>query len=134
MGSTEQSFWDAVDTLREHDPRYRREAYGFVVGALAVAVRALPADRLADPVRRHLSGQELLAAIVDLGRREFGALAATVFHEWGVRSGEDIGRIVFELVRVGQLSARDEDTLDDFRSGHDLLKALRGPDPASARR
>ena len=53
-----------------------------------------------------------------------GPLAPTVFAEWGVRSTEDVGAIVFELVEAGQLSARAEDTILDFTSGTDLLAAL----------
>jgi uncharacterized repeat protein (TIGR04138 family) len=49
-----------------------------------------------------------------------------VFREWGVASGEDVGRIVFQLVECGQLSARPEDTLEDFRGGPDLLAQLAG--------
>ena len=116
-------FWDAVDGIRETDQRYRREAYGFVVSALGVTVQALPPARLADPVRRHLSGGELLRGITRLARREFGALAPTVFREWGVLTGEDVGNIVFRLVGCGELSARPEDTLDDFR-GFDLMGRL----------
>jgi uncharacterized repeat protein (TIGR04138 family) len=51
-----------------------------------------------------------------------------VFREWGVVAGEDVGAMVFQLVGSGQLSARPEDTLDDFRS-FDLMEALR---PAGA--
>ncbi len=134
MGTSEPSFWDFVDAYRERDPRYRREAYGFVVGALGIAVRELPDERRADPVRRHLHGRELLGAIVELGRSEFGALAPTVFQEWGVTSGADIGHIVFQLVELGQLSARPEDSIEDFTGGPDLLKALSAADSASARR
>lgn len=134
MTSSDQPFWDAVDTLRDRDGRYRREAYGFVVGALGVALRALSPERRADPVLRHLSGQELLAAVVQLARGEFGALAPTVFREWGVTQGEDVGAIVFQLVEVEQLNARPEDSLDDFRGGPDLMKALGASPPASARR
>lgn len=123
MSRSELLFWDAVDGIRERDVRYRREAYGFVVGALGVTVQALPPERLADPARRHLSGRELLRGIVRLARGEFGALAPVVFREWGVLEGEDIGHIVFALVACGELSARPEDTLDDFR-GFDLLGAL----------
>jgi len=127
MSPPEPNFWDVVDALRERDSRYRREAYGFVVGALGMTVQSLPEDRRADPVRRHLSGRELLAGIIRLARREFGALAPTVFREWGVRDGEDVGRIVFQLVEAGQLSARPEDTLEDFRGGPDLSRALGEP-------
>jgi len=134
MDTSEQTFWDLVDALRERDGRYRREAYGFVVGALGVAVGELPAERRADPTRRHLAGQELLAAIVRLARCEFGLLAPTVFREWGVLTAADIGHIVFQLVEARQLSARPEDSLEDFLGGPDLMMALSASDPASARR
>jgi uncharacterized repeat protein (TIGR04138 family) len=123
VSSSELLFWDAVDRIRETEPRYRREAYGFVVAALGVTVQALPPERLADPVQRHLSGRELLGGLVRLARQEFGVLATTVFREWGVLAGEDVGRIVFGLVEAGELSARPEDTLEDFR-GFDLFGGL----------
>ena len=123
MKLQELSFWDAVDRVREGDPRYRREAYGFVVGALGVTVGELPLERRGDPVRRHLSGGELLRGIATLARREFGFLAPTVFWEWGVHNSEDIGRIVFQLVECQQLSVSPEDSFDDFR-GFDLAASL----------
>ena len=134
MSPTEVPFWDAIDRIRELEPRYRREAYGFVIAALGVTVQALPRERLKDPERRHLSGSELLAGVVRLAHQEFGSLAEVVFREWGLASNEDVGAVVFHLVHSGQLSARPEDTLDDFRGGPDLLHALKaepGRDPAS---
>lgn len=124
MSTAEPTFWDAVDRIREHDGAYRREAYGFVVAALGEVVQSLPAERRADPERRHLSGRELLDGIVRLARREFGPLASTVFAEWGLRASGDVGRIVFQLVESGQLSARPEDRIEDFDGGPDLLHAL----------
>lgn len=123
MSSSDLLFWDAVDQIREKEPRYRREAYGFVVAALGVTVQALPPERLADPVLRHLTGGELLRGLVRLARQEFGVLAPTVFREWGVHCGEDVGRIVFRLVECGELSARPEDALEDF-GGFDLFAGL----------
>lgn len=124
MGSAEVGFWEAVDEIRSHDGRYRREAYGFVMASLGVTVQALPLDRRRDPATRHLSGQELLQGVIQLARREFGRFAPVVFREWGIASGEDVGRIVFLLVESRQLSARQEDSVDDFRRGGDLFAAL----------
>lgn len=124
MSRSDPSFWDVVDALREREPRYRREAYGFVVAALGAAVQGLPAARRADPERRHLSGGELIVSVIRLARSEFGPLADLVFREWGVTRGEDVGRIVFQLIECGQLSARPEDTMEDFLGGPDLLRAL----------
>ena len=86
-------------------------------------MQALPPERLADPALRHLTGGELLRGLVRLARQEFGVLGPTVFREWGVLTGEDVGRIVFRLVECGELSARPEDTLEDFRD-FDLFDAL----------
>ncbi|MFN8588110.1 MAG: Minf_1886 family protein [Candidatus Eisenbacteria bacterium] len=122
--SGETTFWDAVDALRERETLYAREAYAFVVGALNATVRALPEARLQDAERRHLSGRELLEGVVALAHREFGVLGPTVFREWGVTSGADVGRIVFQLVECRQLSARAEDTMDDFLGMPDLLERL----------
>jgi uncharacterized repeat protein (TIGR04138 family) len=118
-------FWDAVERIRERDPRYRREAYGFVMAALGWTVRALPPDRLNDPVRRHLSGQELLRGVIALGRQEFGVMAPTVFQEWGLRTSSDLGVLVFQLVDDGQLSALPEDGIEDFARGPELMSSLR---------
>jgi uncharacterized repeat protein (TIGR04138 family) len=124
MGSAEAGFWDAVDGIRSRDRRYRREAYGFVMGALGATVQSLPDDRQREAATRHLSGQELLEGVIQLARREFGRFAPVVFREWGIASGEDVGRIVFQLVESRQLSARREDTIDDFLRGGDLFTAL----------
>lgn len=126
-----EDFWDSVDALRERSPEFAREAYGFVVHALGETVRALPEERRGHPTERHLSGAELLQGTARLARAEFGELAPMVFREWGVRSSEDVGRIVFQLVGCGQLSARDEDTVEDFRGGFDLLAALERPGVAA---
>ena len=124
MGSAEVGFWEAVDEIRSHDGRYRREAYGFVMAALGATVQTLPPERRRDPATRHLSGQELLRGVIQLARQEFGRFAPVVFREWGIASGEDVGRIVFLLVESRQLSARREDSIDDFRLGCDLFAAL----------
>jgi len=138
MNAGETTFWEVVDAIRTAEPRYRREAYGFVMAALGNTVQALPEERRRDPGRRHLTGQELLEGVVRCARREFGQLAAAVFAEWGVRTGEDVGRIVFQLVESGQLSARPEDSIDDFRHLGELSALLseklgfgpeRGADP-----
>ncbi len=122
----ERPFWVVVDELREHDPRYAREAYGFLMAALARTVDRLPPARRADPERRHLSGPELVAGMLELAREEFGPIAAAVFEEWGLARSEDVGAMVFQLVEAGQLSARPEDRREDFAGGGSLPAALRG--------
>jgi uncharacterized repeat protein (TIGR04138 family) len=123
MSPGEVPFWVAVDQIRDRQPRYRREAYGFVMLALGQVVEAFPPDRSEDPQRRHVSGHELLHGVVHLARAEFGVMASMVFREWGLERAADLGEIVFHLVEAGQLSARPEDRREDF-AGPDLHRLL----------
>ncbi len=93
--------------------RYNRAAYVFVRKALDFAL-----NRLGE--RRHVSGQELLAAISVLARRRFGPLTRTVFEQWGVRGTVDFGHIVFELIEKEVMSSRPEDSIEDFRGVYDF--------------
>jgi uncharacterized repeat protein (TIGR04138 family) len=124
MGTAEVGFWEAVDEICTREGHFRREAYGFVMAALAATVQSLPAERRGDAATRHLSGQELLQGVIQLARQEYGRFAPVVFREWGIAGGEDVGRIVFQLVESRQLSARREDSIEDFRGGGDLFAAL----------
>ncbi len=124
MDHTAETLLDAIERVRETDGRYSREAYLFLVAALGHAVDQLPQARRADPVRRHLVGREVIAAMLELAGMEFGPLAATVFTEWGVTRGRDVGEIVFQLVTAGQLSTQPEDCIEDFDLPGDLLTGL----------
>lgn len=124
MGTAEAGFWEAIDQIRSRDGRFRREAYGFLMASLGATVQALPLERRRDPATRHLSGGELLQGVIRLARQEFGRFAPTVFREWGIATGEDIGQMVFQLVESKQLSARREDSIEDFRCAGELFSAL----------
>lgn len=100
-------FWQAVQRIRADDARYAPEAYAFVMEALDFTVRSLPA-------RRHVSGPELVAGLCRAAGERFGMLAFAVLEKWGIRSGSDVGEIVFQLIDVGILARRDEDTREEF--------------------
>ena len=44
----------------------------------------------------------------------------TLFEEWGVHKTEDIGQIVFNMVRAQALRKTDEDKIEDFANGYDF--------------
>ena len=116
-GMIERDLIDVVDTIRDRDPRYRREGYLFVMASLDHVVR-----RLSRP--RHVSGQELLAGAVELAREQFGPLAQTVLEEWGLKSSLDVGHVVFHLVDEGLLGREPTDRLEDFQGGIDIHDEL----------
>lgn len=96
-----------MDTILAREPRYPLLAYQFVREALDDTVSRLP-------VRRHVSGRELLEGIRGYALDKYGPMARTVLNHWHIDSGEDIGRIVFLLIEAGVLSKTEEDTLEDF--------------------
>jgi len=114
-------FWEKVHAICDRDPRYRREAYEFVMRALEHTT-----TRVVGP-RRHVSGQELLRGVVDLARQEYGELAWAVFREWGIRESADFGAIVFTLVGEGLLGRQPEDSQADFAGGIDVQAELEPP-------
>ncbi len=102
---------------------FRPDAYFFVLEALEQAVAASPEGG-------HVTGEDLLDSVRDLGGERFGVMAPDVFRAWGVRTTLDFGRVVFHLVDAGLMSRRERDSLSDFIDKFDFesafaLKALR---------
>ena len=66
---------DAIEAILSGDKRFGREAYRFVMASLEHTVQKMGE-------RRHVTGQELLEGIRDLGRERFGMMAPAVFNAW----------------------------------------------------
>lgn len=115
MGASE--FWLAVERIRAADGRYAADAYAFVMDGLDHTVRALDE-------RRHVSASELLTGLCRFARERFGMMSYDVLRAWGIRSGSDVGEIVFQLIDAGLLSRRDDDTREDFDTPLDLKQVL----------
>ena len=54
-------------------------------------------------------------------------MAMTVFEEWGIRSCQDFGEIVFNLVDHRVLARTEQDSRADFQNGYDFYEAFRKP-------
>lgn len=106
MGETE-IMEAAVRQLREADPAYAPDAYYLVRDTVTYAL-----DK--QEVHRHLSARELVLALIEYARKEYGPLAREVLTEWGVTGPADVGRIVYKLIGVKILSASPEDRPEDF--------------------
>jgi uncharacterized repeat protein (TIGR04138 family) len=116
------SFQDTVTEIFKKDDRYQPDAYFFLVEALDVTVKHI---RKTQPNHgRHVSGKELLEGIKEYALDEFGPLTHTVFSEWGIRSTQDFGEIVFNLVEAGRLGKTDSDSREDFKNAYDFDEAF----------
>ncbi|MDY3556195.1 hypothetical protein R5W24_005358 [Gemmata sp. JC717] len=114
--------------LCREDSRFAYEAYEFVSEAVTFTQGRLgraPADRGDDGDDRHVSGAELLNGACELAVREFGMMAPVVFKQWGLKTTDHIGEIVFKLIKVKLLSKSDRDDPVDFSDLFDLHEALR---------
>ena len=67
---------------------------------------------------------ELLRGSCEFAIREFGMMAPLVFEHWNVRTTDDIGNIVFNLIHIERLSQSERDEPDDFRDAFCLEQAL----------
>jgi uncharacterized repeat protein (TIGR04138 family) len=128
------SFQEAVDAICDRDDRYAADAYYFVREGLDFAVRAAAAGGAPSAALHHVTGRDLLTALRDYALQEFGPLALTVLHDWGVRRTEDFGEIVFNLVRAGRMSKSERDTKDDFARGYDFAETFARPYEAETAR
>lgn len=100
--------------------RYDLEAYSFVLEALSFTLRKLKAPR-------HLNASELLEGMRQYAIKFFGPMAKTVFESWGIKSCEDFGEVVFDLVRMGLITKKDSDSKADFKEGYDFQEAFEKP-------
>lgn len=117
------TIWDIV----REDPRYAYEAYEFVCDAVTFTqgqLGRLPGEDDDPADDHHVSGAELARGACELAVREFGMMAPVVFKQWGLRKTDDVGEIVFNLIRAEKLSKSDRDDPDDFRDLFDLAAAL----------
>lgn len=118
---------DSLYDLVRQDPRYPVEAYEFVCEAVSFTQESLGRDPREedDPeADYHISGEELTRGACELAVREFGLLAPVVFRQWNLRRTDDIGHVVFNLIRANLLSQSDRDDIADFHDLFDLDKVL----------
>lgn len=119
------NFDEVLDTILSKDHRYHREAYLFLREGLDFTQKQISNANKHEI--RHITGQELLQGLREYGLNQYGPMALTVLTEWGVRSCEDFGEIVFNMVDHGLLSKTEKDNRDDFKGGYDFEEAFRAP-------
>jgi uncharacterized repeat protein (TIGR04138 family) len=119
------NFNDAVESVTSSDSRYAGDAYYFLQEVLTQAVNKQRKDTGGED--RHVSGEELLKIFRARAKKKFGPMAISVFEEWGIRSCEDVGEIVFNLIDVGAFGTSDQDRREDFSAGYDFRDAFVTP-------
>ncbi len=115
------------------DRRYKLEAYQFVRAGLAYAQDELglgqePAKDVkitaAGRPLRHITGQDLCQALKELAHQQFGLMARLVLANWGIHTTSDVGEIVYNLIKIGEMTKSEHDRRADFDDVFDFDQAL----------
>jgi len=114
------------------DRRYKLEAYQFVRSGLEYAQDVLElgrAEEAATPegeVRqvRHVTGQDLSHALKQYAHDQYGYMAKLVLAGWGITCTSDFGEIVYNLIKIGEMTKSPEDRREDFDQVFDFDQAL----------
>ena len=121
-----RDFQRVIEAILKDDKRYAVGAYVFVRMALDYTVK----NHKKNPDAKngsHVSAAELLEGCRVFALETFGPMAAELFKEWGVKDCADIGQIVFNMVKVGEMSKTDDDKIEDFSGGYDFYEAFERP-------
>lgn len=123
------NFEEGLEAIVARDPRYARDAYLFLREALDHTTKHVVRQGREGTVKEssHVTGQQLLEGARLLALEQFGPMALTVLHEWGIRRCEDFGEIVFNLVEAHLLGKTEKDSREDFQGGYDFEEAFRQP-------
>ena len=128
----------AVEKIIGRDPRYAPDAYFFVNDAVSFTVKALRSKGIKGGLNPHVTGPELLQGIRRYALDQYGPMAHALLDHWNVRSCEDFGEIVFNLVDAGMLGKNESDRREDFKGGYAFddafLKPFRPERPISLAR
>jgi len=108
------NFAEVVEQICESDLRFSTDAYHFVQEGLNHTLKSL--KRGGQHAHRHVSGQELLHGMREFALKEYGPMSKAVLNEWGIKTTDDIGQIVFNLVNASVLGKNDTDSPSDFKN------------------
>lgn len=100
--------------IAREDGRYKPSALKFIYEGLGYTVK----NYTEKP--QHVSGQTLCEGLRDFAIQKWGRLAFLVLNSWGIKNTRDLGEIVYLMIRQGWLSARPDDSIDDFNNVYDF--------------
>jgi uncharacterized repeat protein (TIGR04138 family) len=121
-----KNFNEVVQLVRREDSRYETGAYHFIRIALDYTLKKIREED-GNRENRHVSGAELSMGIKEFALTQFGPMVPALFKEWGIRSTEDFGEIVFNLVEYEVFGKTENDRKEDFQNVFDFFTAFEFP-------
>ena len=109
----DEEFYRIISTICNQDSRYYPEAYEFVMEALSFSQNKFRKFK-------HISGEELLTGIKALLLKKFGPMTLPVLKHWGIKTTDDFGNIVYNLVKNKVLAKDTQDNYESFKNAYDF--------------
>ena len=75
----------------------------------------------------HAGAEDIMDEFRETALDQFGPLAYRVLTEWGLKSCEDIGEMMFNLAESRRIGKDENDTHESFIGGYDFEEAFLGP-------
>jgi len=86
---------------------YPYEAYQFIILGLEFLL-------LKSGYSQHTKAKTICLNLVDFAHHQFGPLAWHVLQKWGLRTTNDLGNVVYELIDMKILAKSESDSPQDF--------------------
>ena len=108
---------DTFDDILAKDDRYSGRAYALLMDV----VHYLGKDG------GHMSAEDIMDEFRETALDQFGPLAYRVLTEWGLKSCEDLGEMMFNLAEFHRVKRDENDSHEGFVGGYDFEEAFLGP-------
>ena len=108
---------DTFEDIVAKDDRYDGRAYALLMDV----VHYLTKDGA------HAGAEDIMDEFRETALDQFGPLAYRVLTEWGLKSCEDIGEMMFNLAESHRIGKDENDTHESFIGWYDFEEAFLGP-------
>ena len=122
------SLEDAVAAICQEDNRYNREAYYFISAVMGEVTKKKLDGRGWNDVEqeeRQVTARQVLEGCVEFAHDQFGMMAPVVLPQWGIKTTDDVGNIVYNFVDRGFWGKSEDDKQEDFHRVFSLRERLR---------
>ncbi len=103
-----------LEQIAKEDGRYCARAIGFVSEGLTYTAKKVATEP------KHVSGQTLCEGLKKLALEKWGRLAMLVLNNWGIKTTQDFGEIVYLMIKNKWMSAQPTDSIEDFSDVYDF--------------
>ena len=119
MGEQRKKILEAIEDIHERETAFSKQAYFFIHKTWNFIFE----EKNSKFQNEDIPTEEFLKGFKILALKEFGPMTFAVMQKWGIRSCEDIGRIILLLADEGQF-LKTSVNLERFEQGFSFQEAF----------